>query len=297
MKGYRPCDPGLFLPFRASVPIERVTPFCASVPSSNRACGFPAHGSPTAFTAGHSAIGLGPAVERAVQYPDGPDNRRPQRRVVSHFPMGGNHTILPASQAQTEVPALRSRRVMLSHRYQRYYGRVRLPKRASVAHFGCPPYSAPYSPTGDRRPSARRAGASPVPRQDLPACRSPLRRWVRGGVPVDVTAPGARLPRCFAGSSPTAPGSASHARRGITHGACSRFAHAAACGFASALGLATTRFPASLLGPSSPRSRPGITPPPWGQASPPNGKSTEGCQFCIGQNSSTFDQQPSPVQT
>jgi hypothetical protein len=92
---------------------------------------------------------------------------RTQRRVVSRFPMGGNHAILPASHAQTEVPALRSRRVLLSRRFRRYYGRVRLPTRASVAHFGCAPYRAPYSPTGDRRPSARRAGASPVPGQDL----------------------------------------------------------------------------------------------------------------------------------
>jgi hypothetical protein len=217
-------------------------------------------------------------------------------RVNSRFPLGGSHAVPPAKQAVAEVPALRSRRVMLSRRCTRYCGRVRLPRRASVAHFGFRPYSAPYSPAGDHRLMERRAGASPVTRQDLPACRSPLRRWVRGGNPVELTATDTRVPRSFAGSSPTAPDSASNARRGITHGACSRFAHAAACGFASALGLATIPHTRDLLGPSSPPLRPAITRPPRGQASPPNGKSTEGCQFCTGQNPSIYNQQPSPVQ-
>ena len=298
MNGCRPCDPWQFLPFRASVPIERVLPRRASVPSSNRACGFPAHGSPTAFTGRHSVVGLGRTVELALQYADPvPDATRfgsVRRRGTSRFPWGGIHAIPPASQAWTEVPALRSRRVVLSRRSKRYYGRVRLPGRASAAHFGSMPYSASYRPPGPR-PRAGRAGVSPVPGQVLTACRSLLRRWVRGGNPVGVTGPDTRLPRSFDESSPTAPDSASYARRGIAHGACSRFAHATACGFASALGLATTGPSAGLLGPLSPRLRPRIAPTPWGQASPPNGKCTEGCQFCMGQNPSIYNQQPSPV--
>ena len=239
-------------------------------PSSNRTCEFAASGSPTTDQMGHSGgLTCGPALASScgAHYRTQTLTRDTSRGVCTASPQGaGNHAVSPIQCAVAEVSALPSTGITP---LRRYYHRVRLldaPRRTSRI----PGYSA----------SLRLPPHAPRPLQCPNRTSLRAARLYAGGVdgryPL-CSAIGARLPHSPSGSSPTAPDSAGNAHRGMSHGACSRFA--TRCGPQFRLDPRTGYDPLTsggLRGSLSHRFGQDLTVLPGCQASSLNGKCTKG---------------------
>ena len=166
--------------------------------SSNRTCGFPASGSPTGFTEGHTIINLRPAVKSLLE-----------RLGVSGFirPRPISLPVVPSDDA-SEVRPLPSTGIT---RFRRYYGPLRHPTRPGLSLAGC-------RLTVTRRHRRGFSCCSTFPCANMP---SPLPRWDRNPSR-SVQGCDIGLPRPFVGSAPTSNVSRPARRSLALRPACSR---------------------------------------------------------------------------